>query len=107
MPGYAARETVVKLSIKVQLLAVLGALGIALLMTNVAAWWSQTRASSSLDTIYKDRVVPLRDLKAISDAYAVSIVDATHKVRSEEFTWSEGSQAVTGAAETIRKLWIG
>lgn len=94
-----------KLSIKVQLLAVLGALGIALLMTNVAAWWGQARASSSLDTIYKDRVVPLRDLKAISDAYAVSIVDATHKVRSGAFSWSEGSRAVSSASENIRKLW--
>ncbi len=96
-----------KLSIKVQLLAVLAALGIALLLTNVAAWWGQSRASSSLDTIYKDRVVPLRDLKAISDAYAVSIVDATHKVRGGEFTWSEGAQAVSGATETIKKLWNG
>lgn len=96
-----------KLSIKVQLLAVLGALGIALLMTNVAGWWGQARASASLDTIYKDRVVPLRDLKEISDAYAVSIVDATHKVRSGEFTWPEGSKAVSGAAENIRKLWSG
>lgn len=94
-----------KLSIKVQLLAVLGALGIALLMTNVAAWWGQARASSSLDTIYKDRVVPLRDLKDISDAYAVSIVDATHKVRSGAFSWSEGSQAVSSASDNIRKLW--
>lgn len=94
-----------KLSIKVQLLAVLGALGIALLTTNLAAWWGQTRASSSLDTIYKDRVVPLRDLKEISDAYAVSIVDATHKVRSGAFTWPEGDKAVTGAGENIRKLW--
>jgi len=97
----------VKLSIKVQLLAVLGALGIALLVTNVAGWWGQARASASLDTIYKDRVVPLRDLKEISDAYAVSIVDATHKVRSGEFTWPEGSKAVSGAAENIRKLWSG
>ena len=96
-----------KLSIKVQLLAVLAALGIALLLTNVAAWWGQSRASSSLDTIYKDRVVPLRDLKEISDAYAVSIVDATHKVRGGEFTWSQGAQAVSGASETIKKLWNG
>ena len=96
-----------KFSIKVQLLAVLAALGIALLLTNVAAWWGQARASSSLDTIYKDRVVPLRDLKAISDAYAVSIVDATHKVRGGEFTWSQGAQAVSGATDTIKKLWNG
>jgi len=97
----------VKLSIKVQLLAVLGTLGIALLLTNVAAWWGQSRASASLDTIYKDRVVPLRDLKEISDAYAVSIVDATHKVRSGEFTWQQGAEAVSTASANIKKLWSG
>ena len=96
-----------KLSIKTQLLAVLAALGIALALTNVAAWWGQARASSSLDTIYKDRVVPLRDLKDISDAYAVSIVDATHKVRSGEFTWQQGAEAVSSAAANISTLWNG
>ena len=94
-----------KLSIKFQLLAVLAVLGAVLLFTNVAAWWGQTRASASLDTIYKDRVVPLRDLKDISDAYAVSIVDATHKVRSSEFSWSEGAQAVSSASARIDRLW--
>jgi len=68
----------VKLTIKTQLLAVLAALGVALLATNVSAWMTQSNASASLDTIYNDRVVPLRDLKQISDAYAVSIVDASH-----------------------------
>jgi len=94
-----------KSSIKVQLLAVLAVLGVTLFLTNVAAWWGQTRASASLETIYRDRVVPLRDLKDISDAYAVSIVDATHKVRSREFSWSEGAQAVSSASTRIDKLW--
>ncbi len=35
-----------------------------------------------MDSVYKDRVVPLRDLKMIADAYAVNIVDTTHKVRN-------------------------
>lgn len=96
-----------KLSIKTQLLAVLAVLGIALALTNVAAWWGQARASSSLHTIYNDRVIPLRDLKDISDAYAVSIVDATHKVRSGEFTWQQGAEAVSGAAKNISTLWNG
>ena len=94
-----------KSSIKGQLLAVLAVLGVTLFLTNVAAWWGQTRASASLETIYNDRVVPLRDLKDISDAYAVSIVDATHKVRSREFSWLEGAQAVSSASTRIDKLW--
>jgi len=99
------RRFSLKSSIKGQLLAVLAVLGVTLFLTNVAAWWGQTRASASLETIYNDRVVPLRDLKDISDAYAVSIVDATHKVRSREFSWLEGAQAVSSASTRIDKLW--
>lgn len=107
MAARPVREIPVKLTIKTQLFAVLAALGVALLATNAAAWLSQARAGASLDTIYNDRVVPLRDLKEISDAYAVSIVDATHKVRSGEFSWSEGLGAVQGAVTKINDLWAG
>ena len=38
-------------------------------------------ASRRAQSLYADRVVPLRDIKAIADAYAVSIVDLAHKTR--------------------------
>jgi methyl-accepting chemotaxis protein len=101
------RRILVKLTIKTQLLGVLCALGLALALTNIAAWLGQARASDSLETIYADRVVPLRDLKEISDAYAVSIVDATHKVRSGAFSWSDGASEVASAQDRIGKLWSG
>lgn len=57
-------------------------------------------------TVMNDRVVlPMADLKAISDAYAVSIVDASHKVRSGEFTWEEGLRALQTAEAAITRAW--
>jgi methyl-accepting chemotaxis protein len=50
-------------------------------------------------------VLPMAELKAISDAYAVSIVDASHKVRSGEFSWEEGAQALRTAEATITRSW--
>lgn len=38
-------------------------------------------------SVYNDRVVPLKQLKEISDAYAVNIVDCSHKVRNGNITW--------------------
>ena len=35
-----------------------------------------------LETVYLDRVVPLRDLKTIADQYAVDVVNATRKARN-------------------------
>ena len=60
---------------------------------------------AGLQTVYDDRVVPLRDLKVIADMYAVNIVDASHKVRNGNFTWEEGRKNVTEAQKVIDEKW--
>lgn len=58
------------------------------------------KAISGMETVYKDRVVPLEQLKTVSDMYAVNIVDVSHKVRNGNLSWTEGRQAV-GKAENV------
>jgi methyl-accepting chemotaxis protein len=63
------------------------------------------KINHQIETIYDDRVVPLRDLKAVSDEYAVSIIDAVNK--TNEGIWSE-TQALTSietAQSNIEKHW--
>ncbi|MEY4471247.1 MAG: Methyl-accepting chemotaxis protein, partial [Pseudomonadota bacterium] len=60
---------------------------------------------AGLQTVYDDRVVPLRDLKVIADMYAVNIVDASHKVRNGNFTWEEGRKNVSEAQKVIDEKW--
>lgn len=62
-------------------------------------------ADDSLDTVYKDRVVPLKDLKVIADMYAVNIVDTSHKVRNGNLKWEDGRKNVADAAKTIDEKW--
>ncbi len=64
-------------------------------------------AVGGLDTVYKDRVVPLRDLKQIADAYAVDIVDVTHKVRNGNLPPADGLASVERAEALIAKNWKG
>lgn len=61
--------------------------------------------NASLETIYNDRIVPLKQLKIISDMYAVNIVDASHKTRNKNFSWSEGLESIQKSHEVIKKLW--
>jgi methyl-accepting chemotaxis protein len=63
------------------------------------------KAELGLDTVYKDRVVPLKDLKIIADMYAVNIVDTSHKVRNNNFTWQEGRKNVAEATAIITEKW--
>ncbi|MFI3123344.1 MAG: MCP four helix bundle domain-containing protein, partial [Methylococcales bacterium] len=60
-----------------------------------------------LQTVYLDRVVPLKDLKIIADMYAVNIVDTTHKVRNGNISWQEASKNVDDAEKTIQEKWDG
>ena len=60
---------------------------------------------SGLETVYNDRVVPLRDLKEIADAYAVNIVDTNHKVRNGNLTAAEGVKLIEQAEQIIQARW--
>jgi methyl-accepting chemotaxis protein len=57
--------------------------------------------NDGMTTMYSDRVIPLKQLKSISDAYAVNIVDATHKVRNGNITWSEGIRNYENADKQV------
>lgn len=73
----------------------MGVLGISTLKSTVAG----------LNTVYLDRVVPLRDLKAISDLYAVSIVDASHKARSGMLAMHEAAAMTVDSQKRIDEYW--
>jgi len=63
------------------------------------------QAVTGMNTMYKDRVVPLKDLKTIADLYAVNIVDTSHKVRNGNLTWEQGVQNIREASKGIHDRW--
>lgn len=61
--------------------------------------------NESLQTVYKDRVVPLDQLKKVSDSYAVDIVDASHKIRNGNIGWKAGRKRIKKAIIQINENW--
>lgn len=61
--------------------------------------------NASLQTVYKDRVVPLSQLKKVSDSYAVDIVDASHKIRNGNISWKAGRKRIKNAISQIHENW--
>ena len=55
--------------------------------------------------LYEDRVVPLRELKSVSDRHAINIVDAVHKVAAGRFTPAHGEEVLTAALADIDLEW--
>ncbi|ESQ79216.1 methyl-accepting chemotaxis protein [Asticcacaulis sp. YBE204] len=83
--------------IKTQLLGVMVILIAGIVSLSLCAWYVAEVGRSGLQTVFADRVVPLSDLKSVSDAYAVAIVDNAHKMRSGAVSWDEGAKTMRDA----------
>jgi methyl-accepting chemotaxis protein len=81
--------------------------GMSALLVGVGAMglWGMGTTAAGLETVYKDRVVPLRDIKVISDMYAVNVVDTAHKVRAGSLSWAQGRRQLEDARHTLRERW--
>ncbi len=87
-------------------LIIMSALGIiAVLLVSMIGLNGIYQANQTMDSIYKDRVVPLRDLKNVADFYAVNIVDTSHKVRNGSLEAEKGAALIKTAEEGIMKGW--
>lgn len=59
----------------------------------------------SLKSVYDDRVVPLEQLKSVSDDYAVLIIDAVNKANAGIMTAPEALTLIRRARTRIRETW--
>jgi methyl-accepting chemotaxis protein len=62
-------------------------------------------SNDGLDTVYKDRVVCLQQLKVVADMYAVNIVDTSHKARDGAISWSDARKNLADARKRIADEW--
>jgi len=93
------------ISIKNKLFLTLALPMVSLLLLSGATMTIVSQIPQRLDTIFNDRVVPLQQLKAVSDAYAVAIIDATNKVSAGLLSATEAAAGVRAAQGTIREKW--
>lgn len=94
------------LTIRNRLFIILGVLSVLLFVLQAGAYYAINQMSGGLVSIYEDRVVPMRDLKAVADAYAVTIVDTAHSIRGESLNWAEGKETILAARQKITETWV-
>jgi len=80
-------------------------LGGAMALTGTLGLQGMFSTKDSLRTVYEDRVVPLKQLKHVADAYAVSVIDAVNKANAGLLTAEETAKDIQEARETIAKEW--
>lgn len=68
--------------------------------------YSFWRIDRQMETIYDDRIVPLQQLKIISDSYGVSIVDAVNKAHAGVWPMNRALASVDEATKQIKQNWV-
>jgi methyl-accepting chemotaxis protein len=92
-------------SIAQRIFAIGGLLTAGMLIVGGLGLMAVGDGNERLNTVYVDRVVPLQQLKEVADAYAVSIVDLSHKARDGAESFESGLGKVDQAQGVIRSRW--
>lgn len=92
-------------SIKKKLIILVSVMTVAMISLGLYAINGIKMTNKGLETVYNENVVPMKDLKAISDLYAVNIVDTSHKVRNGNLVWAQGIEAIKSSQTDIGVYW--
>jgi methyl-accepting chemotaxis protein len=67
--------------------------------------FSIRQVNRSLETVYNDRIIPLKSLKTVADSYSLHIIVPANKVEQGNLTWEEGLKIVEKAESIIKVEW--
>ncbi len=94
-----------KITIRSRLLLSFAIPVLAVLAITLYGWNAFVSVERSVTSLYDDRVVPLRQLKTISDNYAVLIIDAINKANAGLISPQEAAEGIRRAEATSGEQW--
>ncbi len=94
-----------QMSVRTRLLLLVAAPLLALILMIILGLSNAGSLERNFEELYRDRMSPIAQLKEVSDAYAVSIVDALHKYRSGSLDESGLRQNFSTAQRRIGDNW--
>ncbi|WP_375176459.1 methyl-accepting chemotaxis protein [Marinobacter mobilis] len=78
---------------------------LAIIAITLYGWSAFNTAEKNVTSLYDNRVVPLKQLKTISDSYAVFIIDAVNKANAGLISGNEAANNIRQANDTIHQEW--
>jgi methyl-accepting chemotaxis protein len=97
--------TLRNLSVRAQLLGLSAFFLVMLVLVSSIGVYMLRLKAQDMSGMYQNRVVPLKQLKLVSDAYAIHVVDIAHKVRDGAVTEEQGLKSVADAKLKIKQHW--
>ena len=94
-----------KLSIRSRLTALVMVPLIALVLVLATLLSQMATIEQGIRSLYQDRIVPLKQIKATSDSYGIAIVDLFHKYRGDQHSRQQLLSAVSSARQQAEHEW--
>lgn len=94
-----------RITIKARLFFLVFFLSALLILIGILGLRNASQSNIALEMVYRERVVSLRQLKIISDMYAVNIVDSAHKSRNQNIPFAEALNQIDIAGRNIQMQW--
>lgn len=76
-----------------------------LILMSVVSLYDMKLLSQGVDSLYQDRVKPLQQIKIVSDAYAVTVVDTLHKHRAGLLDAMQANRQLEQASRQAAEAW--
>lgn len=94
-----------RVTIKLRLMAMLAGLSAVIAATATVGWFALWLNNGALQAMHDDRLIPLMQLKGVSDSYAITIVSIAQKVRGGGLSWKAGVGAIDTALADVDLQW--
>jgi methyl-accepting chemotaxis protein len=92
-------------SVKNQLRLLTGVLLLLMLIMGAYALYNIKNSSNFVKHLYEDRIGALEELKIVSDAINVGLVQTTSKVRNHQMSWNEGVKTIADSKSKLHEQW--
>ncbi len=94
-----------KLSIRQALVAALLVLAFAVVATNLLLIYGTRTQTENLRTVYDDRIVPMEQLKTVSDAYSAALIDNVVRAEAGMVSPVVAAKDIRAAMANADKRW--
>ncbi|WP_207531963.1 methyl-accepting chemotaxis protein [Desertivirga arenae] len=80
-------------------------MSIAIIGTGLYGVNNLRKMDAAFEQFYKKRMIPLNQLKVISDMYSINIVTTIHKLKNKTLSFKEGKRNIARAQDVIEQNW--
>ena len=93
------------LSLRTKLLIVVAIFSLLSIGIGIVGLQSIKSSNDVLRSMYTNRIITLQQLKLMSDALTVNVIDTCHKVSDNHMAWALGRNKLAEGSSTIKKQW--